>query len=194
LAISILARLREYVGDRRHTPRRGARFPTSVPVSVTPLDKGAEPSAARGASVAGVTRDLAAAGLTLSLGAVRAGGRYLTDTDCHLGVRLELPAGDVFLLARVARFEQPSEPGGGYLLGLRILGARGADRTAYYEFLKSLAPAERRSGERARSRAELSRGGYGVPEWPVEAETITASELRAAFEGFIGMEAPGRRT
>jgi len=129
MATSILARLREYVGDRRRSPRRGARFPASVPVEVTPLDKGAAPGAGAGASAAGVTRDLGASGLTLILGAVRVGGRYLTDNECHLGVRLELPAGEVFLLTRVA----------------------GAD-------------------------------------------VVSAPELSAAFENFIGVRAPGRRT
>ena len=183
MVASILARLREYVGDRRRAPRRGARFPASVPASVTPLDKGDGPGPAHGgASVAGVTRDLAAAGLTLRLGAVRAGGRYLTDSDCHLGVRLELPAGDVFLLARVARFEQPAEPGGGYLLGLSILGARGGDRAAYYEFLRGLAPADRRGRERGRASAGLSRPAA----WPEgTAEAVGPAELRAAFESFI---------
>jgi len=194
MATSILARLREYVGDRRRSPRRGARFPASVPVEVTPLDKGAAPGAGAGASAAGVTRDLGASGLTLILGAVRVGGRYLTDNECHLGVRLELSAGEVFLLTRVARFEQPSEAGGGYLLGVRILGARDGDRAAYYEFLKGLEPAERRGGERRRARGELSALGATGPVWSAGADIVSAPELSAAFENFIGVRAPGRRT
>ena len=194
MATSILARLRKYVGDRRRAPRRGARFPARVPAEVTPLDKGAEPGPARGASVASVTRDLSVSGLTLNLGAVRAGGNYLTDNDCHLGVRLELPAGDVFLLARVVRFEQPSGAGGQYLLGVRILAAREGDRAAYYGFLRGLAPAERREDERASARAGLPAAESGGAEWPGAAEALTAAELRSAFDVFVGIGAPGRRT
>ena len=185
---SILARLREYVGDRRRAPRRGARFYVSVPAVVTPLERGADAGAGGLPSVEGVTRDLGAEGLTLLLGAMRAGGLYLTDNECHLGVRLRLPRGEVFLLARVVRFEQPEREGEGYLLGARIVGAREGDRAAYHEFLLGLAPSERRSGERARVRSEMSAAGGGQQQW---GEAETAAELRAAFERFTGMGARG---
>lgn len=189
MAFSILSRLREYVGDRRRAPRRRSRFLASVPAEVALLDGGAEP-ARRTPAVAGVTRDLSASGLTLVVKSVRVGGKYLTENDCHLGVRLELPAGEVCLLTRVVRFEQPSAAGEGYLLGVRILGARGgADRAVYYEFLKGLEPAERRAAERGRAPAESS--GLGA-EWPAGAEIV--GELRAAFESFSGKHLPGRRT
>ena len=194
MAPSILARLRAYVGDRRRSPRRGARFLASVPVAVTPLDKGAGSLPAPGVEVAGFTRDLSATGLTLGLAAVRVGGRYLTDNECHLGVRLGLPAGDVFLLARVVRFEQPPGPGGEYLLGARILSAREGDRAAYYEFLRGLEPTERRAAERRRARGELTRPGAVGAGWPAGADVASAGELSTAFENFVRMGTPGRRT
>lgn len=194
MAPSILARLREYMGDRRRSPRRGARFLARVPVAVTPLDKGAGALPAPGVEVAGFTRDLSVTGLTLGLAAVRVGGRYLTEHDCHLGVRLGLPSGDVFLLARVVRFEQPPGPGSEYLLGARILSAREGDRAAYQEFLRGLEPAERRAAELRRARGELARpGAVGDAGWPAGADAVSAGELRAAFENFVRMGAPGRR-
>jgi hypothetical protein len=159
-------------------------------VVVTPLDKGDEPHFEErgGRSIEGMTRDLGMTGLTLLLGRVRVGGRYVTDTDCHLGLRLELPAGEVFLLARVVRFEQPPEddPGQAYLLGLRILKLREGDEPAYLDFLKTLLPAERRRSDRERARAELSAPLRFGGETAAETEGLTAAEVSAAFERFIG--------
>lgn len=152
-ARSYLARLREYVGDRRRTPRRGARFAARVPAVLTILDAGAEyPSgAARGPSVEGETRDLGPLGLTLRLGRIRAGGQYLTDAEHDLGVTLELPAGEVHLLAKAVRFDDTPEAGGGpgYLLGLRILKVTEDDFALYAGYLRTLAPLERRRRESA---------------------------------------------
>ena len=88
--------------------------------------------------------------MTLCLGRVRAGGLYLTDAEYRLGVRLELPAGEVYLLTKVVRFEHtPVEGGGaGYLLGLRILKVAEDDFALYSGFLRTLAPTERRRRER----------------------------------------------
>src|SRR4051812_34049702 len=114
-ANSYLARLREYVGDRRRSPRRGARFAARVPAVVTILDAGVgfPPEGARAPSVEGETRDLGASGLTLRLPRVSVGGQYLTDDAHRLGVRLELPAGEVFVIAKSVRFEQTPEEGSG---------------------------------------------------------------------------------
>jgi len=155
-ARSYLARLREYVGDRRRSPRRGARFAARVPAAVTILDAGAgrPAGAAQGPSVGGETRDLGGSGLTVRVGRVRVGGRYLTDAEHRLGVRLELPAGEVFLLAEAVRFEHtPDEEGGAdYLLGLRILKVSEDDFALYSGYLRTLVPLERRRGERESGR------------------------------------------
>jgi hypothetical protein len=155
-ARSYLARLREYVGDRRRSPRRGARFAARVPAVVTILDAGVErPSdAAPGPSVEGETRDLGDSGLTVRVGRIRAGGQYLTDAEHRLSVRLELPAGEVSLLAEAVRFEHKPDEGGGadYLLGLRILKVSEDDFALYSGYLRTLVPLERRRGERESGR------------------------------------------
>jgi hypothetical protein len=114
-ARSLLAYIREYVGDRRRSPRRAARFAARVPAVVTLLEVGREyvAEASQMPSVTGETRDLGPSGLTLRLDRIRIGGQYLTDAEHHLGVRLELPAGEVSLLAKAVRFEHSSERGGG---------------------------------------------------------------------------------
>lgn len=160
---SFLGWLREYVGDRRRWPRRGARFAARVPAVVNLLEAGAEfgPGESGGPSIGGETRDLGPSGLMLLVGRVRVGGQYLTDAERRLGVRLELPTGNVSLLARAVRFEHPPEGGGeaGYLLGLRILKVREEDLALYVGFLRTLAPVERRRRERGRQ--ELL--GLGTP-------------------------------
>jgi hypothetical protein len=152
-ARSFLARLREYVGDRRRGPRRGARFAASVPAVVTLLevDAGHAAEVIRSPMVAGETRDLGTSGLTVRVGRVRVGGQYLTDAEYNLGVKLELPAGEVSLLAKAVRFEQAPDEGGGpgYILGLRILKATETDFAVYSSYLRTLVPLERRRRESA---------------------------------------------
>lgn len=149
---SYLARLREYVGDRRRSPRRGARFAARVPAFVTIVDEGVAfpPGGARTLSVEGQTRDLGSTGLTLRLPRVRVGGQYLTDGAHQLGVRLELPAGEVFVIAKSVRFEQTPEEGSGagYLLGLRIVRVSEDDFALYSGYLRTLVPLDRRRRER----------------------------------------------
>lgn len=158
-ARSYLSRLREYVGDRRRSPRRGARYAARVPAVVTILEAGVKyPSgAAQGPSVEGETRDLGASGLTVRLGRVRTGGQYLTDAEHQLGVRLDLPAGEVFLLAKAVRFEHTPGEGGSadYLLGLRILKVSEDDLVLYSSYLKTLVPSDRRRGEREPGRQRV---------------------------------------
>lgn len=186
---SFLGWLREYVGDRRRSPRRGARFAARIPAAVHLLEAGAE--FGRGASgvptVAGETRDLGPSGLTLFVGSVRVRGQYLTDAGHQLGVKLELPAGEVSLIARAVRFEHPPEGQSGYLLGVRILKVRGEHLSLFSGFLRTLAPVERRRmpgenvGEPLRylghpflaAAGESERGGrVSLPRSPGEAATL----------------------
>ncbi|HEX8337072.1 MAG TPA: hypothetical protein VF621_10110 [Pyrinomonadaceae bacterium] len=197
-ARSLLSFLREYVGDRRRSPRRGARFAARVPAVVTLLEVGSEnvAGASRTPSVAGETRDLGPSGLTLRLERIRVGGQYLTDADHHLGVRLELPAGEVALLAKAVRFEQPSEGGGepGYLLGLRILRVREEDRDSYSAYMRTLMPVERRRRERERgAQGPLGWATPGAEVIPTEV-ALTTKEIARAFEKFVGQGRPGGRS
>lgn len=194
-ARSFLAYLRKYVGDRRRSPRRGARFAARVPAAVTLLEAGSE-YAAEAPSVAGETRDLGPSGLTLRLERVRVGGQYLTDAEHHLGVRLELPTGEVSLLAKAVRFEQPSEGGGepGYLLGLRILKVREEDIELYSAYMRTLMPLERR--RRERERGTQGRLGWATPvaEMTPTEGPLTTQEIARAFENFLGKGGPGGRS
>jgi hypothetical protein len=194
---SFLGWLRQYVGDRRRSPRRGARYAAHVPAVVTLLEAGAEfgPEAPRSPSAEGETRDLGPSGLTLWVGRIRVGGQYLTDAEQHLGVRLELPAGGVSLLARAVRFEPPE--GGdarGYLLGLRILKVREEDLAVYTGFLRTLVPLERRRRELARTPQELLRLATSGAEIGRTDDGLTTEEIAGAFERFVGRGGPRGRS
>jgi hypothetical protein len=196
-ARSFLAWLRENVADRRRSPRRGIRFAARVPAVVTLLEAGGESASEvnRAASVTGETRDLGPSGLTVRVVRVRVGGRYLTDAEFHLGVRLELPAGEVSLLARAVRFEQTTEEGGatGYLLGLRIVKVTEDDFALYSGFLRTLVPLERRRRERDSGRhrvLELATPGAEINRGE---ESLTSDEISRAFEKFLGGSGPGAR-
>src|SRR5919206_510722 len=91
---SIVARLREYVADRRRSPRFRVRLACAVSLY--------EPDDARRATaqvVTGYTRDLSASGLAIVLPAVRIGERYLTAAGTTLRIQLAHPAGPLELLA-----------------------------------------------------------------------------------------------
>lgn len=178
-----LAHLRKYVGDRRLSPRRGARFAARLPLSVSPLRDVQDFDASHPGTqvtLTGSTRDLSRGGLTLLLPAVRVGDRYLTDAGGYLGVKIETPSGPVCMLAAPARFEQLSASEEGYscLLGVRIVNMSAGDRTNYLSYLKTLAPRERRSGEQKR---------WGLDSTPA-AEAwagVTPSSIAEAFERFL---------
>jgi hypothetical protein len=171
-----LTRLRKYVGDRRRSPRRGARFTARLPVSVSPLRDGQDFAAAP--SVAGCTRDLGGGGLTLLLPAMRVGSLYLTDSGGYLGVTVETPHGGVRMLAAPARFEQIGGDEGGYvyLIGVRIMRMGDEDRAVYSAYLKTLFRNERRAGERA---ADAS-----VEDWA----GVTPRYVAEAFERYVRHE------
>lgn len=156
-ARSFLARLREYVGDRRRAPRRGARFAASVPAVLTLLEagEGSASEAMRSPTLACETRDLGTSGLTVRVDRIRIGGQYLTDGEYQLGVRLELPAGEASVLAKAVRFEHAPDEGGGYILGLRILKVTETDLALYSNYLRTLVPTERRRRESASGRQSV---------------------------------------
>ena len=179
------ARLREYVGDRRQAFRRAARVRAHLPVTVAPLDASEEAAGARAdaPSVTGATRDLSDTGLTLLLPAVRVGKRYLTERDCYLGVRLDLPDEPVYLLAAPARFEQPDAGIDGYsfLLAARIVRMADDERARYLDYLNTLAGNERRAAERRRAGAATAAAGAGQAHvW--ESTPVSVAE---AFDRFM---------
>jgi hypothetical protein len=131
---SIASRLRQYVADRRRSPRLRARLAATVSLfdlrAPTPWSK----------PVAGHTRDVSEDGLGLILPAIRIGDRYLVGQDQALSVILKLPAGNARIYASPARYERLEEgqPDRGYLVGVRITSMDEKDRALFNEYLQSL--------------------------------------------------------
>ena len=135
------------------------------------------------------TLDLSEKRLTLLLHSVSIGGRYLTDKDSYLGVKLELPSGPVALLAASVRFEQlsKSEAGLGYLLGVRIIKMQNGDRNGYRAYLSTLMCKERRAREQRQvyTASPAPKTTEQADAW----ENLTPASVNKAFEEFLGKNA-----
>lgn len=140
--------LRDYVTDRRRTAaRRGVRYEARLAFDVSVQDAGRSSDRRRHspgtATLAGRTRDIGEADLTLVVPSIRIGGEYLTLEENRLRITLALPSGAVEIIAAPARFEQLADAAG-YLVGVRILEMSDDDRACYAEYLRTLTPADRR--------------------------------------------------
>ncbi len=129
---SLVSKIREYAGDRRHMPR----YRTRLEVTVSP----ATPTKANGrrpASLQGYTRDISSNGLGLIVPAIRIGDRYLAGENCRLAITLELPSGPIQLIATSARYE-PLEDSVelGFLIGAHITTISDTDRKSFLAYLK----------------------------------------------------------
>lgn len=136
---TLVNRLRRYVGERRHAPRRLMRLPVSVSLALR--ENGAR--AGRAAqSLDGHTYDISATGLGLLLPSVRIGDRYLTGEGRAVHVTLSLPEGTVRLRAIPVRYErlEEGEAGAhaGYLVGVHILEMDAPDRALFFEYVRKL--------------------------------------------------------
>ena len=132
---SIVARLREYVGNRRRATRHRLRLPFSVSLHDPTL---AGERLQRAPHLDGVTRDMSVSGLALIVPAVRIGERYLTGPGITLRIVLEHPTGPLELLAAPVRYEQldETETEKGFLIGARITEMSAEDRARYEAHLK----------------------------------------------------------
>ena len=135
---SIVARLREYAGNRR----RATRYRVRLPFSVSLLEKKSKEQdrAQRAPGLVGETRDISESGLALIVPAIRIGQRYLTGEGRTLLIALELPAGIALIRAAPARYEPLEQAGAekSYLIGARIIEMSDEDRTLLLDYLKSL--------------------------------------------------------
>lgn len=138
---TIAARLREYVGNRRRTPRYRVRWP----VSVSPLEARKSPNGARvamRAALSGFTRDVSASGLGLILPAIRINDVYLTEGRT-LEILLEHQNGPIIMYAVTVRYEKLDEEAEeatekGYLVGMRIMEMEETDRARFIESLEKM--------------------------------------------------------
>jgi hypothetical protein len=191
---SVTARLRKYVGDRRRSLRREARFEARLPVTISLLSSEDEPTKNfyNTPMLEGQTRDISDRGLTLLLPSSRIRSVYLTVSDIYLGIRLELPDRPVGMISTSVRFEQLStkEAGFGYLLGVRIMKMKEEDQERYIAYLSTLEIKDRRAHERRQPRIATVMAGQSrsVPMGAWEA--LTPQSVNKSFEKFLQERKP----
>ena len=130
---TLVGRIREIAGDRRHKPRLRVRLEFTATVATPTKANGRRP-----ASLQGYTRDISADGLGLIVPAIRIGDRYLAGENCLLSIALELPDGPIQVTATSARYEPLEDPSEmGFLIGTRITKMSDSDRKSFLAYLKA---------------------------------------------------------
>lgn len=133
---SIVGRLREFAGDRRHAYRRR----TSLPLSVSLVHSLGQANGRRPVpALKGHTWDISPTGLALIVPAIRIGEHYLAGEDRRLRIVLDLPSGPLQLVAAPVRYEPLDENEGepGYVIGARIIEISPDDLERLTLYLKS---------------------------------------------------------
>ncbi|HEY6230001.1 MAG TPA: PilZ domain-containing protein [Pyrinomonadaceae bacterium] len=134
---AIVARARQYVGDRRRTKRLVARLPFSLSlVSVTKSLNGTR----RVSSVDGHTLDLSVKSLALIVPRITLGEHHLVGENRNFNLSLELPDGPIQLQASPVRYERLDEHRSeqGYLIAVKIVNISEDDRERFEEYIANL--------------------------------------------------------
>lgn len=135
-ARTIVSRLRQYMGDRRHSTRRTVRlnFLLSLASPARNLNGNRKIS-----SVGGHTLDVGETGLALVVPAITLGEHHLVGVNRSLQVKLELPDGPVEMQVAPVRYERLDEhqTETGYLIGVKILAMSDPDRARFSDYLAS---------------------------------------------------------
>lgn len=138
LTRSIVSRLRQYIGDRRHAKRHKVRltFTLSLASSAKSLN-----GARRINSLAGHTLDLSPTGLGLLVPDIHLGEYHLVGGNRSLNVKLELPSGPIEMRVTPIRYEtlEEDENRTGYVIGVKIAEMTEEDRATFTAYISSLA-------------------------------------------------------
>lgn len=136
-ARTIVSRMRQYMGDRRHSTRHNIRlnFRLSLASPARNLNGNHKVS-----SVDGHTLDVGHGGLALVVPAITLGEHHLVGVNRSLQVKLELPAGPVEMQVAPVRYERLDEhkTETGYLIGVKILTMSDTDRASFSDYLATI--------------------------------------------------------
>ena len=137
LTRSIVSRLRQYVGDRRHAKRHQIRlaFTLSLASSAKSLN-----GARRVNSLGGHTLDLSPTGLGLLVPDIHLGEYHLVGGNRSLNIKLELPFGPIEMRVTPIRYEtlEEDENRTGYVIGAKIAEMSEEDRATFTAYISSL--------------------------------------------------------
>ena len=134
---TIVSRLRQYLGNRRHSKRQCVRLDFSL--SLAPVTKSLN-GTRRISSMDGHTLDLGANGLALIVPQITLGEHHLVGENRFLNLKLQLPGGPVELQAAPVRYErlEEHESETGYLIAVKIVDMPDDDRARFSEYVASL--------------------------------------------------------
>lgn len=137
LTRTIVSRLRQFVGDRRHSKRQKVRLAFSLSLSSKTKSLNGTKKIN---SMEGHTLDVSSNGLALIVPRITLGEHHLIGENRSLNIRLQLPDGPVELQATPVRYErlEDSRNEMGYLIAARIVGMPGADRSRFSEYVAAL--------------------------------------------------------
>ena len=132
-----MSRLRQYLGDRRHSKRQCVRLDFSL--SLAPATKSLN-GTRRISSMDGHTMDLSANGLALIVPQITLGEHHLVAENRLLNVKLQLPGGPVEMQAAPVRYErlEEHETETGYLIAVKIVRMPDDDRARFSEYVATL--------------------------------------------------------
>jgi hypothetical protein len=134
---SIVSRLRQYVGDRRHTKRQSSRLDFSLSlVSNTKSLNGTR----RVTSMDGHTLDLSVNGVGLVVPKITLGEHHLVGENRSFNVKLQLPDGPIEMQVVPVRYErfEDHQSETGYLIAVKILSMPDTDRARFSEYVATL--------------------------------------------------------
>ena len=135
LVRSVAARVRDYLKNRRQSPRLRVRLVFTIGLHRGTNGKG---SSRWSQTLKGHTRDMSASGLALLLPQIHLHGHHLAAEARELDLRLELGGDPIMMIVVPNRYEHldTAELGCNYLIGARIVGIDEADRQRYLSFIR----------------------------------------------------------
>jgi PilZ domain len=134
---TIASRFREYVGNRRRSPR----YAVVVSATVCLKDSSIVKKNSKIIEIKAKTRDISASGLSLEADVIRVGDKYLAGEDRVLEVVLQTPEGTVKLHCSPVRYEQREESSDEprYVIGLKINEVDAGDHLKWQKWLVTVA-------------------------------------------------------
>jgi hypothetical protein len=140
-ARTIVSRLRQYVGDRRHSTRQRVRLNLSLSLdSATKSLNGTR----RISSLEGYTVDVSANGLALIVPQITLDEHHLVGENRSLNLKLQLPGGPVEIVASPVRYQRLDENHAetGYLIAVKIVRMPDDDRARFSAYVANLRQTE----------------------------------------------------
>lgn len=136
-------RLREFVVNRRSARRHKMRVPVKIALIASKYvgkhDSKNGKEEQTSSFISGWTQDISESGLAIIVSRIHIEGRYLTDQDRKLFIKLELQE-DTIQFKAIARRHQPVETktdGKGFLIGAAVKDIDDENRAKLIEFLKN---------------------------------------------------------